>query len=129
MADLAKFNESPRTDQERLIVEGVLLKIGLTTLDPNDGVSMEPEKPSPYVYETKGPGILAGCAVCIFIMAAITLTRLYLRWTSPRLRWGPDDWLMVPSLIMALAYPAIQMAMVTFGGAGQHMVRIRSWSF
>lgn len=106
-------------------MEGILLKIGLTTLDPSDGVSMEPEAPEPYFYETKRHEILAGCAICIIIMAAITLTRLYLRWTSPRLRWGPDDWLMIPSLIMALAYPAIQMAMVTHGGAGQHMVRIQ----
>ena len=54
-------------------------------------------------------------------MLLVTGTRLYLRWFSPRLKWGVDDALMIPGLMMAVAYPAIQTAMVTYGGGGQRI--------
>lgn len=121
MSETAKFNEPPSTQQDLWVVKGTLLSSGLTKTNASNGVHLSPMRPSIYHYETKGPGIITGCAVCIFVMLLVTLKRLHLRWSKPSLKFGTDDWLMIPALLMAVAYPACQIAMVLYGGAGQHI--------
>lgn len=126
---MAHFNEPPANAYDLSVVKGVLLSNGLTTLDPENGVKMSPERPSPYYYETKGPGIIAGCALCIFVMLLVTLTRLGLRWRHSSLKFGIDDILIIPALLLAIAYPALQIAMVVYGGAGQHIYDVTYRNF
>lgn len=129
MAASANFNEPPANPHDLSIVKGVLLSNGLTTLDPANGVSLPPERPSPYHHETKGPGIIAGCAVSIFIVLLVTLARLGLRWRHSSLKFGIDDILIIPALLLAVAYPALQIAMVVYGGAGQHIYDVTYQNF
>lgn len=115
------INTPPATPRDLAIVKGMLLLSGNTQRDPHLGVSIPPARPTPYVFETKRPTIIAWLAVSITIMLLVTTTRLYLRWSVPRLVWGLDDWLMLPALGLALAYPSLQIAMVVYGGAGKHV--------
>lgn len=117
------INTPPATDLERRIVKGILLYNGLNATDAavEKGVKMTPVRPDGYVFETKGPGIIAGLSVSIIVISVVTGLRLCLRRFSPTLKWGLDDSLMVPGLLMAIAYPALQIAMVVYGGAGKHI--------
>lgn len=117
------INTPPATDLDRRIVKGMLLYAGLNASDAavDAGVRMTPTRPDGYVFETKAPGIVAGLAVSILIISAVTILRLCLRRFASALKWGLDDSLMVPGLIMAVAYPALQIAMVVYGGAGKHI--------
>ncbi len=106
-----------------MIAKGMLLNAGITSdiRDPSKGVKLSPLRPDHYSFETKGPGIVAGLSVCIAAMTIITCVRLSLRWFVPRLKWGLDDTLIIPSMLMAVAYPALQIAMIQYGGAGKHI--------
>jgi hypothetical protein len=108
------INTPPGSEFERRIVKGILLYNGLNASEASieKGVIMAPHMPEGYVFETKAPGIIAGLSIYIFAIACITGLRLGLRYFDPRLRWGLDDTLMVFGLIMAITYPAAQIAMV-----------------
>lgn len=99
MAKSAYFDTPPASDRDYMIAKSILLSVGLTDLDPANGVKLPPAKPENYHFETKGPGIIAGLSVCIAVIASVTLLRLYLRAAVKKLRWGLDDWLMVPGLV------------------------------
>lgn len=117
------INTPPGSDLDRRIVKGMLLYSGLNATENaiDKGVSLTPKRPDGYVFETRGPGIIAGLSVCILVITAVTGLRLCLRRLASGLQWGLDDSLMVAGLLMAIAYPALQIAMVVYGGAGKHV--------
>ena len=124
----ADINTPPANYHDAQIVKGMLLLAGII---PNasqvaQGVIIPPFRPPNYHFETKGTRIIAGLSVCIVIIVVVTLTRLYLRLFVRSLKFGADDYLMIPALILAVAYPSLQIAMVTKGGAGKHMFDIVS---
>lgn len=123
MAPSALINTPPENDRDLLIASGMLLYAGITPdiRDPSEGVKMMPTRPDEYTFETKGPRVVAGLSIAIAAIFFATVTRLFLRLYMPRLKWGLDDTLMVPGLLLALAYPAIQIAMVQYAGAGKHI--------
>ena len=90
-------------------------------LNPANGVHMPPTRPSLYKFETRGPSIIAGNAICLFIITLATVTRLCLRRFHPRLKWSWDDVLMIPALFVTVVYPILQICMVVYGGGGKHM--------
>lgn len=106
-----------------MIAKGMLLNSVITsdTRDPNKGIKLSSLRPDDYSSETKGTGTIAGLSVCIAAMTFITCVRLGLRCFVPRLKWGLDDTLIIPGMLMAVAYPALQIAMVRYGGAGKHI--------
>lgn len=117
------INTPPATDLDRSIVKGLLLYSGLDATEAaiDKGVRLAPERPDDYVFETRAPAIVAGLSASIVVISVVTGMRLCLRRFAPSLRWGLDDSLMVPGLLMAIAYPALQIAMVVCGGAGKHI--------
>ncbi|ETN41816.1 uncharacterized protein HMPREF1541_03753 [Cyphellophora europaea CBS 101466] len=123
MASSAFINTPPANDRDLFIAIGMLLDAGITAgmRDPSEGVAMRPSRPDDYIFETKAPGIIAGSAICIFVMLLVTSTRFLLRIYLPRLKWGLDDTLLVPGVVMAIAYSALQVAMALKGGAGKHI--------
>ena len=118
----AYFNTPPNTPRDEQIAAGLLLLTGLTPdiKDPKNGVTIPPFKPDNYVFETKGPGIIAGLAVSMVIITAATFARLAIRVFVRECRFGLDDWLIIPAYLLAMAYPALQICMVIYGGAGKH---------
>ena len=128
MGHSADINTPPANQHDEQIVKGMLLLAGITPTasDIAQGVIIPPFRPPDYHFETKGPGIIAGLSFCIVVIIVVTLTRLYLRLFVRSLKFGADDYLMIPALILAVAYPSLQIAMVTKGGAGKHMFDIVS---
>lgn len=102
MATQGYFNTPPANDRDSAIVNGILLRSGITNRDPALGVKMSPSRPANYVFETKGAGIIAGLAVSIIVMIAVTCTRLYLRSFVKGMKRGIDDILIIPGLVHTL---------------------------
>lgn len=118
----AYFNTPPANELDERIAAGLLLLTGLTPdiKDPKDGVTIPPFRPANYAFETKGPGVIAGLSICMVIVTIVTFLRLGIRTFVRECRFGIDDWLIIPAYLLAMAYPALQIAMVQYGGAGKH---------
>jgi hypothetical protein len=119
----AYFNTPPANERDEQIAAGLLLLTGLTPSikDPKDGVTIPPFRPTEnYRFETKGPAVIIGLSVCMVILTLVTFLRLGIRVFVRGVRFGADDWLIIPAYLLSMAYPALQIAMVQYGGAGKH---------
>ncbi|KAF3043003.1 hypothetical protein E8E12_010001 [Didymella heteroderae] len=123
----AYFNTLPANELDEQIAAGLLLLSGLKPdiKDPKDGVTIPPFRPTEnYHFETKGPGVIAALSVCMVILTVVAFLRLGVRLFVRGVRFGADDWLIIPAYLLAMAYPALQIAMVQYGGAGKHFYDI-----
>jgi hypothetical protein len=123
----AYFNTPPATELDEQIVAGLLLLTGLTPniKDPKNGVTIPPLRPTEnYRFETKGPAVIIALSVCMVVLTLITFLRLGIRLFVHEVRFGADDWLIIPAYLLSMAYPALQIAMVQYGGAGKHFYDI-----
>ncbi|KAG9189050.1 hypothetical protein G6011_05918 [Alternaria panax] len=123
----AYFNTPPANELDEQIAAGLLLLTGLTPniKDPKDGVTIPPFRPTEnYHFETKGPVVIAALSVCMVALTVITFLRLGIRLFVHGVRFGADDWLIIPAYLLSMAYPALQIAMVQHGGAGKHFYDI-----
>lgn len=91
----------PNNQDDYWIVRANLFAAGLTKLDPAKGAKIPPPRPPPdqYVFESKATEVIACSAVCVAIMLIVTISRLMLRRFKTRLRWGADDWFIIPGLV------------------------------
>ncbi|KAF2402858.1 hypothetical protein EJ06DRAFT_311298 [Trichodelitschia bisporula] len=123
MVGSAYIGTPPATNEDYWIAKYMLMSAGLYKADPAKGTKANPPRPAAdqYVSETKGPGIIVGLVICLLVMVGITGTRLYLRIFNKRLKFGLDDVLIIPGVLLATVYPAIQIAMVQYGGGGRHV--------
>jgi hypothetical protein len=105
MTGSALFGQPPNTQDDYWIARGMLLAAGSTNVDPNLGAKIPRARPPPdqYRFETKGPGIIAGMHVCIAVMAGITGTHLMYRWLEPLVRFGSDEWFIIPGVVSGSA--------------------------
>jgi hypothetical protein len=123
----AYFNTPPANELDERIAAGLLLLTGLTPdlKHPKDGVTIPPFRPTEdYHFETRGPGVIIALSLCMVVLTLVTFLRLGIRLFVHRLRFGADDWLIIPAYLLAMAYPALQIAMVQYGGAGKHFYDI-----
>ncbi|KAK7187987.1 hypothetical protein DPSP01_003127 [Paraphaeosphaeria sporulosa] len=123
----AFFNTPPANELDERIAAGLLLLIGLTPniKDPKHGVTIPPFRPTEnYHFETKGPAVIVALSVCMVILTLVTFLRLGIRIFVHGVRFGADDWLIIPAYLLSMAYPALQIAMVQYGGAGKHFYDI-----
>ncbi|GME62570.1 hypothetical protein GTA08_BOTSDO13540 [Neofusicoccum parvum] len=116
----ALIGSPPETQDDYWIVKGMLRAVHMGNVDADKGYNFLPKRPAGYQYEDKRAGIIIGMSVCIFVMVVVTSARLGLRLFRTGLRWGADDWMLIPGALMAITYPALQIAMVTHGGGGKH---------
>lgn len=91
----ALIGQPPNGEEDYLIVKGIMRRIGLEGLDPAKGILIPPARPVNDQYRSRGPGILAGDSVCIFLIVLITGARLLIRAFYRGLQWGWDDWLIL----------------------------------
>ncbi|CAN9364543.1 unnamed protein product [Alternaria alternata] len=105
----AYFNTPPANEFDEQIAAGLLLLTGLTPdiKDPKDG-----------------PAVIAALSVCMVILTVVTFLKLGIRLFVHGVRFGADDWLIIPAYLLSMAYPALQIAMVQHGGAGKHFYDI-----
>ncbi len=73
----------------------------MVNANPSKGYIVKPVRPPPgqYRFETNSPQIIAGSIISILFMVLITGTRLTLRATKSNMKWGWDDWLIVPGVV------------------------------
>ncbi|KAF2126667.1 hypothetical protein P153DRAFT_346653 [Dothidotthia symphoricarpi CBS 119687] len=123
----AYFSTPPANELDERIAAGLLLLTGLTPniKDPQDGVTIPPFCPTEnYHFETKGPAVIVALSVCMVVLTLVTFLRLGIRLFVHGVRFGADDWLIIPAYLLSMAYPALQIAMVQYGGAGKHFYDI-----
>ncbi|KAL9593720.1 MAG: hypothetical protein Q9219_007417 [cf. Caloplaca sp. 3 TL-2023] len=123
MVRSAFVGQPPLTDDDYWTVKGSLLAAGLMKLDPNKGLKLPPPRPPPdqYHFETRGPAIMAVSAVLIAIMIGVTVARLMLRGLKRDMKFGMDDWLIMPSLVLGILWPILMIVQVKTCGFGKHL--------
>lgn len=94
------YGQPPKNQRDYQIVQGLLRFYGLPAkLDPALGMPFKPSAPPKYRFETRGPGVIVGISIAILLSFLITGSRLLLRGVQKDLRWGLDDWLIIPAAV------------------------------
>lgn len=100
MTGSALYGQPPNSERDYKIVRGLLFSYGFPeSTDPALGFPTNQHAPPGYHFETRGPGVIAGLVVAILLSFLITGTRLLLRACRKDLRWGLDDWVIVPAVV------------------------------
>lgn len=142
MTGSALYGQPPNSERDYKIVRGLLYAYGFPeSTDPGLGVPTRQHAPPGYRFETRGPGVIGGLIVAILLSFLITGTRLLLRGFRKDLRWGLDDWVIIPAVVGlsldhfllfssrliicvqlgTMSWMGCQIAMVTHGGVGKHI--------
>lgn len=60
-----------------------------------------PRRPPPdeYHFQTRGPAVIAVCSVAMAVMIFVTVARLMVRKLRKDLKFGLDDWLIMPAMV------------------------------
>lgn len=101
MTASAPFGKPPATDDDLLLIKGLirLFQIPPGKLDPTKGFPIGGHPPPNYKFESRGLGLIVSAVVVIVLIILITGGRLALRWRRRDLRWGPDDWVIIPAAV------------------------------
>lgn len=100
MTTSALYGTPPVTEDDLWIIKGVYRFLGLTgKVDPKKGIPLRAKKPPNYVFESWGDRAVRTAAALIVLMVLITGSRLVLRATRGDLRWGLDDWVIIPAAV------------------------------
>lgn len=103
MTGSAFYGTPPATEDDLWIIIGIYRFVGLTgKVDPTKGIHLWAPKPPNYVFESWGDRAIRTSAAVIVLMVLITGSRLVLRATRRDLRWGPDDWVIIPAAVSCI---------------------------
>lgn len=103
MTGSAFYGTPPATEDDLWIIIGIYRLVGLTgKVDPTKGLPLLVPKPPNYVFESWGDRAIRTSAAVIVLMVLITGSRLVLRATRRDLRWGPDDWVIIPAAVSCI---------------------------
>ncbi|KAM0799547.1 hypothetical protein BDR22DRAFT_778823, partial [Usnea florida] len=119
----ALFGQPPNNQNDWYIIRGFArwLSIPDEVLDPSHGFPLPLQRPPNDHYTSRGPGMIASLSVAMALVILITGARLYLRYSRRDLKVGIDDFVIVPAALTAVAYFALAIGMVVYGGAGKHI--------
>ena len=103
MPSSAQLGDPPANSEDYWIVKGIirnLLKIPDGKLDPSNGIPMFLKLRKPGTMgQNRDANMIAGMSVAIALVIIITGTRLSLRAFRRDLKWGPDDWFIIPAAV------------------------------
>lgn len=103
MTTSALYGTPPVTEDDLWIIKGIYRFLGLTgKVDPKKGLPLRAKKPPNYVFESWGDQAVRTSAALIVLMVLITGSRLVLRATRRDLRWGLDDWAIIPAAVSCI---------------------------
>ena len=97
MPKSAVIGQPPNTNNDYYIVKALLRKFHLER-DPAKGVSFGPPPPN-LNHDSRGPQILAGSIVFLILSTLVTGSRLLIRGLYNQVKWGLDDWFIIPALV------------------------------
>ena len=103
MTTSAPFGTPPATDDDLWLIQGLirLFEIPPGKIDPAKGFPLG-QRPPNYKFEDRGSGLIVSAAFVIALIFLITGGRLALRWRRRDLRWGPDDWVIIPAAVSGI---------------------------
>ena len=109
MTGSALYGTPPNNEEDLSIVKGIMKLFGIppSALNPNRGIPLRIHPPPNYRYESRGANAIAAVSVVITLIILITGGRLLLRWKRHDLRWGPDDWVIIPAAVSSLLQGAL----------------------
>ncbi|KAI4745854.1 hypothetical protein E4T50_03817 [Aureobasidium sp. EXF-12298] len=110
MSHSAFLRQPPANQDDFYITKGMYRAAYAFDKDASKGYLFVPKKPENYEYNDKQASIIVGMVMAIVIMLFTTALRLALRQFRTGVRWGADDWVLIPGAI----------AMVVHGGGGKH---------
>lgn len=99
MLHSAFLGQPPATQDDFYIIKGMYRAAYAFNKDPSKGYLSVPEKPTDYEYNDKQASIIVGMAMAIVIMLSTTTLRLVLRYFKSGVRWGADDWVLLPGVV------------------------------
>lgn len=100
MPQSALVGEPPKTDDDYDIVKALMLRLHLN-LNAAKGIHLVPPPLHPQS-DTRAPQILTASIICITLIVFITGSRLSIRAFGPNVKWGWDDWLIIPGAVNAI---------------------------
>jgi hypothetical protein len=123
MPGSALFGHPPNNQDDWYIIRGLarFSHIPDKVLDPKKGFPIHTHRPPNFHYASRGPGIIASAAVTMVLVIAITGTRLGLRFFRRDLKWGLDDYFIIPAALLTIVFLAVVISEVTNGGLGKHI--------
>ena len=87
--------------------------------------SIIPKKPVPGASDQSNvPRVYGVSFAMFFFILLITTARLLTRALKKQLKWGSDDWAIIPATILLLAYELVVVAGVKNSGFGKHIWEI-----
>ncbi|CAG7557580.1 unnamed protein product [Fusarium equiseti] len=120
MSQSAFVGSPPATEDDELIVRGVLRMYGMANANVSQGLFFSIQRPENPPDETKVPSILAGMIIVILAIVVPTVARLMIRLRGARTQFGLDDWAIICAASLATIYPILVIAMLFQTGAGRH---------
>lgn len=91
----------PNTQDDYWIIRGILRYMELDG-DPARGYTMQPIISDIEKDESEVASILLGLVMSLVVMVSVSCARLGLRLFRPALRWGWDDWILIPAVVCLL---------------------------
>ena len=99
MTGSALVGHPPANQDDFWIIKGFLRQSGLPDkkIHPEKGLPIH--KPPHASDDEQGTRLMVGMCVAMVLIVMITVTRLSLRWFRKDLKWGLDDWMLIPALV------------------------------
>ena len=125
MADSALFGYPPKTEDDLLIVKGLGRVVGIYPgkLDPTKGLppyQVPLDAPDPHI----GGAVYNANFFAIVFVTLLTTTRLLIRAYTRSMKFGWDDWTIIPALMAYIVFFSLQIFMFDKGGVGHHIGKI-----
>ncbi|KAF6217939.1 hypothetical protein HO133_006351 [Letharia lupina] len=119
----ALFGQPPNNQDDWFIIRGFARSLGIPdgVLNPSHGFPSPLQRPPNSPYVSRGPSMIASTAVAMALVILITAARLGLRYFRRDLKVGYDDFVIVPAALATVAYMAVAIGQVVYGGAGKHV--------
>lgn len=111
----ALIGQPPNTTDDYYIAKYLLMSFDLDT-DPALGVVIAPVRPVDYVYESRETRIMVSMSIATVTMVVITGLRLGVRAFRTKLMLGWDDVVIIPGVLLAISWPAMQICAALYGG-------------
>ena len=99
MKGSALVGHPPNNQDDYWIIKGFLRLSGLSDkmIHPDKGLALH--KPAHASDDERGTGLMAAMCVALALIVLITGTRLSLRYFRSDLKWGWDDWMIIPATV------------------------------